>query len=202
MAHCEFEEEYHLDCDGTAWAKRPVIVPSGPSIIVEGPDGVGKTTITKCMSIKTHIPAFKCPSEKQIFFTGGKDSLIFDFTLTHFLEQTDYRFISDRSYPSEWVYSKVFNRETSEQRLETIDKRHCVLGTKILYLYSSIQPTELDDIVPSDKYWDVKAAYDQFTDWTKCRIVSYDTAQSLHLTGISRAEYDTQRCMMLLGMIV
>ncbi len=83
-----------------------------PSILVVGPDRVGKTTLVQHMSRITGIPAFKCPSEKQIFKDGGRSSLAFDYTLTHFMEQTGVRFISDRAYPCEWVYSQVFDRDT------------------------------------------------------------------------------------------
>lgn len=187
------------DGDGIEWALKPRIMRNGPSIIIVGPDGVGKTTVAKRMSEMTGVPTFKCPSEKQIFREGGRSSLAFDYTLTHFLEQTGYRFISDRGYPCEWVYSKVFGRETDIDLLAIIDEAHAQLGTKILYLYSSIQPTEPDDIVPSDKYWAVKRMYDLFLQWTYCEIVKYDTAQSLHLSGREREDFDTFKCLDLLG---
>lgn len=174
------------------------VMAQGPSIIVIGPDGVGKTTIAAKMSELAHIPTFKCPTEKTIFFDGGRQSLTFDYTLTHFLKQTKTRFISDRGYPCEWVYSQVFKRETDHFLLTEIDNAHSQLGTKILYMYSSVQPTEPDDIVPSDQYWNVKAAYDEFCLRTKCEIVRYDTAGSLHM-GQERALFDTKRCMELLG---
>lgn len=168
------------------------------SIIVEGPDGVGKTTVAGKMSELTKIPVFKCPVEKQLFKDGGKQSLWFDYMLTHFVEQTGAQFLSDRSYPSEKVYSKIFERETDEHLLCAIDDRHAVIGTKILYLYSSVQPIEPDDIVPSDKYWPLKNEYDNFCEWTQCEVIKYDTAQSLHLVGEERAMFDTKKCMELL----
>ncbi len=195
------EEDFHLDSDGNKWAKRPIIVPSGPSILIEGPDGVGKTTIAKKMSELTHIPTFKATQEKFIFFNDGIQSLAFDYMLTQFLKQTGYRFLSDRSYVSEFCYAKVFGRRSDEHLLGDIDFEHSELGTKILYLYSSVQPVEPDDIVPSDRYWDVKNAYDEFCRWTLCRVLKYDTSQSLHLSGDERAIFDTLNCMKLLGMI-
>lgn len=187
------------DGEGTQWSLKPRIMQTGPSIIIVGPDGVGKTTVAKRMSELTNIPTFKCPSEKQIFRDGGRSSLAFDYTLTHFLSQTGYRFISDRGYPCEFVYSLVFERETDMDMLLRIDEAHANLGTKILYLYASVQPTEPDDIVPSDKYWDVKKMYDHFAFWSDCHVVQYDTAQSLHLTGREREDFDTLKCLELLG---
>lgn len=170
-----------------------------PTILIVGPDGVGKTTIANRMSQLIHMPVFKCPTEKAIFRSGGAGSLVFDYTLTHFLEQTGTRFISDRSYPCEWVYSTVFGRATDTDLIWRIDERHANLGTKILYLYSSIQPVEPDDIVPSDKYWPIKDMYDKFADLTACKVVRFDTADSLHLSGLEREMYDTTKCMDLLG---
>lgn len=153
------------------------------SIIVEGPDRVGKTTIVKHLSQWMYLPAFKAPSEKIIFKEGGRQSLVFDYTLTHFLAQTGHRFISDRSYPSECVYSKVFERDTDWDLLNRIDEAHSSIGTTILYLYSSTEPTEKDDLVPDGMYWTVKERYDWFRDWTDCRVVSYDTADMLKAFG-------------------
>lgn len=150
-----------------------------PNILVVGPDRVGKTTVVAHMSRLTGIPSFKCPAEKQIFRQGGRSSLSFDYTLTHFLSQTRHRFISDRAYPCEWVYSRVFGRETDDDLLTLIDQAHANIGTRILYLYSSVAPTEEDDLVPSEKYWDVKRTYDQFCAYTACRVTRVDTADML-----------------------
>lgn len=191
--------------DGTkeGWAKRPRFIPKGPSIIVVGPDGVGKTTVVANMSRLTEIPSFKCPSEKRIFKDGGRNSLTFDYTLTHFLEQTGYRFISDRGYPCEWVYSKVFARNTDTALLEMIDGMRAALDTRILYLYSSIQPFQDDDIVPPEKYFDVKKMYDAFCEWTSCKVTAIDTKEMLlsYRDGIDTSEAMTGKCMGLIGEI-
>lgn len=181
------------------WIVKPVVFSPGPSIIVIGPDGVGKTTVVNTMSKFTGIPTFKSPNEKEIFRNGGRSSLAFDYTLTHFLRQTEYRFISDRGYPCEFVYASVFGRDTDEELIWKIDENHAAMGTMILYLYSSIQPSEPDDIVPSDMYWTVKEGYDRFVSLTKCDVFTYDTAQSLHLSGRERAEFDTSNCLEMLA---
>lgn len=151
----------------------------GPSIIVIGPDRVGKTTLVKHISDTLKIPAFKCPAEKRIFKEGGRSSLAFDYTLTHFMQQTGVRFVSDRGYPCEWVYSRVFGRETDDQLLELIDSAHEHIGTKILYVWSSEPPTEEDDLVPSEKYWDVVRMYDEFCRWTSAEVTQVDAATML-----------------------
>lgn len=159
--------------------KRYKTVPTGPSILVVGPDRVGKTTLVKHLSEMLLIPSFKCPSEKEIFKSGGLSSLAFDYSLTQFLQQTGYRFISDRAYPCEWVYSTVFKRETDYDLLVRIDEQHAILGTKILFVYSSELPHEEDDLVPSEKYWSVVKAYNTMRDWSQCEIITVDTCKML-----------------------
>lgn len=151
-----------------------------PSIIVVGPDGVGKTTLVRQISMRLGIPSFKCPNERQIFRDGGRSSLVFDHGLTHFLRQTGHAFVSDRGYPCEWVYARVFNRETDMDLLSLIDTNHALMGTRILYLHSSVPPFEEDDIVPRERFVDIKDAYDSFCDnWTECRVARMDTAEML-----------------------
>jgi hypothetical protein len=152
-----------------------------PSLLVVGPDRVGKTTLVKHMSEITGMPSFKCPSEKEIFREGGRSSLTFDYTLTHFLEQTGHHFISDRAYPCEWVYSKVFKRETDDELLELIDAAHARLGTIVVNVFSSVAPREEDDLVPAEKYWDVAMMYQGFRMWTDCQHLTVDTAKMLEV---------------------
>ncbi len=180
------------------------MIHSLPSIIVVGPDRVGKTTIVKHISEMLEIPPFKCPAEKKIFKEGGRESLAFDYTLTHFMAQTGVRFISDRGYPCEWVYSKVFGRQTDLDLLDLIDRAHQNLGTRILYLYSSVEPTEPDDLVPADKYWDVKQTYDDFCEWSTCRITAVDTAKMLqaYRDGDDLSKVQATLCLALMGLSV
>lgn len=173
----------------------------GPSVLVVGPDGVGKTTLVRKMSKITGIPSFKCPVEKRIFREGGRQSLTFDYMLIHFLEQTGFRFISDRAYPCEFVYSQVFDRATDLDLLLEIDLKHQNIGTQILYLYSSVQPAEPDDIVPPERYWDVKRGYDHFVEWTDCQVTAVDTAEMIgaYRDGGDRSEEFARVCLERMG---
>lgn len=195
------DEDFHLNGGGEQWARRPLIIPAGPNILVVGPDGAGKTTIVEEISTRLGIPSFKFPGEQEVFKRGQGGQLLFDLGLAHFLKQTGLRFISDRGYPCEWVYSGVFKRETDLDVLKMIDEVHASIGTKILYLYSSVLPEEKDELVPDEYYWTIKRAYDSFTGWTRCRVYQYDTAGSLHLSGDERRHYEFLRVGRLLGMI-
>lgn len=191
------------DGDGELWARKPRIIPDGPSVLVVGPDRVGKTTLVQRMHEVTKIPTFKCPSEKQIFKQGGRSSLAFDYTLTHFMAQTGYRFISDRAYPCEWVYSQVFDRETDHELLRMIDTAHANLGTIILYVHSSEPPHEEDDLVSKEDYPKVWQKYGEFIyNWTQCQTVKVDTANMLqaYRDGGDISESVAQEVLELLGM--
>jgi hypothetical protein len=127
---------------------------------------------------------------------------VFDYNLTHFLRQTGHRFVSDRGYPCEWVYSSVFGRETDLPLLRMIDRAHADLGTRILYLYSSVPPFEDDDIVPRDRYGDIQDEYDEFCRWTECdSVTAIDTARMLtehhrnHRDVSGQFAYDAIRLM-------
>ena len=149
------------------------------SIIVVGPDRVGKTTICNRISEMTGVPIFKCPSEKEIFKNGGVGSLTFDYTLTHFLQQTGYRMISDRGYPCEWVYSTIFKRSSDWGKLGEIDARHSLIGTKIVFIHSSEVPREEDDLVPSEFYGKIVDGYRLFCDLSLCDVYEFDSKDML-----------------------
>lgn len=171
------------------------------TILVVGPDGVGKTTIVSHLAQLTGMPSFKNPTEKQIFREGGRSSLAFDYTMTHFLHQTGFGFISDRAYVCEAVYAKVFKRDSDWDLLKRIDTAHANIGTQILYLYSSERPFKDDDIVPPERYFDVKLHYDEFMVNTSCEWWSIDTRQMLRDYrdgGDSSLEY-AKKCLERLG---
>lgn len=168
------------------------------SILVEGPDGVGKTTISRALGERLGLPVFKFPDEAKVFRTGQDGWLKFDLGLTYFLDQTDQHFISDRSYVSEFVYAHAFDRDTNWDMIERIDEMHSRLGTTILYLYSSVQPAEIDELVPPEKYWHVKSWYDKFCNWTSCRVIKFDTEPNSQLDSVSRLLGDVEGCLKLL----
>ncbi len=129
--------------------------------------------------------------------------MVFDYSLTHFLSQTGHKFVSDRGYPCEYVYSRVFNRETDMELLRQIDTQHAKLGTNILYLYSSVEPIEKDDIVPDGMYDSIKQEYDRFARWTGCRVTAVDTYPMLKAYGLGRdvSKEFAADCLRLLGEI-
>lgn len=80
-------------------------------LIIDGPDGVGKTTICKLLAERLRIPIIKMPNMKEYFEKGLTEefSKLFNETVVQFAR---YPFILDRGFTSSLVYSKVYGRES------------------------------------------------------------------------------------------
>lgn len=96
-------------------------------LIFEGPDGAGKSTIAKALSDKAKIPlmaALTAPQDPGSYdgflmnLVWGEVKL-FEFFKSAYGSYLETPIIRDRSFFSEFVYSKVFNRATC---MKTIDK--------------------------------------------------------------------------------
>lgn len=148
-------------------------------ISFEGPDMTGKTQIAKELSRQLNVPYFKNSGEwtshlKDDFYF--KNLLIFGGTfLIDFICQTKPNVIFDRYYPSEWVYSKVFNRDTNEHIIHKIDEKFAEAGGLIVVCrrksYEGIKD-DLHDYVDSSVLKRIDKFYDDFIKWTKCKTLT------------------------------
>jgi thymidylate kinase len=143
-------------------------------IIFEGPDGCGKTNISLALSDSLGIPYFKNTAEWDFF---ENDPSYFKNCLTYgapfllsYLEQSGVSLIEDRGHPSEWVYSRVFNRETDEHILKLVDQKYAELGAKIIVPVRSDYSAVVDqfEVVDVKKLNKIHDAYTEFLDWTVC----------------------------------
>lgn len=76
-------------------------------ILIDGVDGVGKTTVCQLLSEKTGYPIIKMPNMPRYFNTNPEEmSRLFNEVIVQF----PYDMILDRGYPTSLVYSKVYNR--------------------------------------------------------------------------------------------
>lgn len=140
-------------------------------IIFDSPDGTGKTNIAKALADDQGVPYFKMNTEHENWRKGRfKEALEFDQTyLLQFLTQTGYSVVIDRAYPAEWVYSKVFKRETNQALLTQIDEGFSQLGTTIIVpLRRDYSKNRQDELVPNDKLQELHNGYLDFCEWTKC----------------------------------
>jgi len=145
-------------------------------LIMEGPDGCGKTEIGKALAKELLIPYFKVNSEHEHWRKGKfKEALEFDQTyISQFLEQTGHSCIIDRAYPSESCYSAVFNRDTNQEVLDKVDETFANMETIIILCrrswdgYSVVE----DELVESvGQLRDLDTAYEEFKDKTECSVI-------------------------------
>lgn len=146
----------------------------GTVVLFDGSDKVGKTEMAKELSLRLKIPYFKNQSEWNAF---SNDPSYFVNALKYgdpyfynFLKSTGHSTILDRSYPSEWVYSKVYNRPTDDEALNYIDSLASDLGVKIIIPYRTSYEGFHDDMhdIDSKAMQKISDVYAEFINWTGC----------------------------------
>lgn len=148
-------------------------------ISLEGPDRCGKSEIAAELSRQTGVPCFKNTGEWTTDLkdpTYFKNLLIYGGTfLIDFIEQTRPSAILDRHYPSEWVYSRYFRRETDDAVLRKIDEKFARAGGKIVLCrrksYAGIRD-DLHTYVDSEVLAGIDKLYGEFADWTQCPVLT------------------------------
>jgi hypothetical protein len=80
----------------------------------------------------------------------------------------------DRFFPSEWVYSQVFNRYQGLNIVLTLDEYWSRLGGKIVWL-DKPNIEENDELVPRSKYNEIRQKYKEYMNLTKCDVLYLDT---------------------------
>ena len=146
-------------------------------IIFEGPDMTGKTNIALNLSSAIKAPYFKNKNEFTSF-EGDKDYFrnVLKYGVPYLLDyikQTESGAIFDRQYPTEWVYSRAFKRETYPEILKIVDEAFASLGTKIILCsrsdYTNIYDDRFPDRLGPHKLAEIDALYDEFAAWTACK---------------------------------
>ena len=147
----------------------------GQSVVIfDGPDMCGKTEMAHALSPIIQAPYFKNESEWEYFENDPsyfRNALVYGDTFFYsYLQQTGASVILDRSYPSEWVYSRIFLRVTNQKALREIDKKAHSLNTKIVIPYrTSYEGLEdqFSSITPS-RLTEIEMLYRKFSEWTLC----------------------------------
>lgn len=148
-------------------------------VIFEGCDKVGKTEMARELSKRLRVPYFKNKSEWKAF---SSDPEYFVKALRYgdpyfyaYLRDTKSSIVLDRSYPSEWVYSKVYGRKTDDEALGFIDSFAASFGVKIVIPYRSSYMGLRDDIhdIDEDHLQRLSDTYTEFAKWTKCDVLRF-----------------------------
>ncbi len=145
-------------------------------IIFDGPDMCGKTEMAQELSGRLGVPYFKNENEWKFF---EKDPSYFKNAVTYgdpyfasYLKQTGASVIMDRWYPSEWVYSQVFNRETNLDAMAQIDHGMAKLGAVIIIPWRTSYDGLKDQFksVTTKKMEEIEVVYKAFGAWTDCKV--------------------------------
>jgi hypothetical protein len=166
-------------------------------VIFEGPDMTGKTNIAIELSRKLKLGYFKNSNELSSF---NKEPDYFKNVLKYgvpylvdYITQTSSGGIFDRQYPTEWVYSKAFKRDTCETSLRTADNMFADLGAKIIICrrtdYENIFDDRFPDSLNPKKLKEIDSLYCEFSKWTNCE--TYDLIVDDY--NIERELYESMR---------
>ena len=145
----------------------------------EGPDMCGKTEIARELSKRLSVPVFKNTGEWTTDLKSPdyfKNLLVYGGTfLIDFIHQIRPDAILDRYYPSEWVYSRLFQRDTDESILRRIDEKFAEAGGKIVLFrrksYNGIRD-DLHAYIDTELLEKLDSLYDSFGSWTKCPVLT------------------------------
>lgn len=142
-------------------------------IIMEGPDGCGKTNIGKALAEELGYYYFKVDSEKHNWRAGKfKEALEFDQTyIAQFLTQVPVDVVIDRAFPSEFVYSAVFKRETNPMVLKKVDEMFGDMDAVVIILLRHDYSGVKDDLVPTSDLQKIHHLYWAFYAETNCRCI-------------------------------
>lgn len=144
-------------------------------VIFDSPDGTGKTNISQALSLDLKVPYFRMATQHDNWRKGKfKEALEFDQTyIAEFLRQTKTSVIIDRAYPSEWVYSQVYKRETNMDVLDLVDAKFASMGAFIVIpVRRDYAKARADEVVENSMLPVLHEKYMEFRKWTRCKTIT------------------------------
>lgn len=136
-------------------------------VFVVGPDGTGKTEISKRLAHELKVPRYKAPNERENWDDGTfLDSLWFDRLLPSYVRAEGAfapGMVFDRGYACEHAYSVAFGRATHHTMIRKIDAEWAEIEAKhVLCLRRDYLRCRPDELVPATKLKEIEAAYLRF----------------------------------------
>lgn len=165
-------------------------------IILEGADRSGKTSISIELSRQLEIPRFKVQRNKYFWDVFCNINYL-DEGVMQCIEQTGASIIFDRWIPSDYAYSKLFDRDISYRKIWEIDERLARLGAALIICHKQpehfIADEEDKDFVNPSMYAKMFELYQEYSKQSKIKnIVFLDTSdenlQKQVLTIISKLQ--------------
>lgn len=141
-------------------------------IIVEGADGLGKTTLCRALSDALDYPIYKpvaTPLRGQsVVESQAEDRGAWGVTLA--LDDPDIIF--DRAFPSEYAYGRAFERDFDERQVAKLDHLVALRPHVAFHIVSNIwDSSRVSDMGPGEWYR-VAEAYADYRHWSRLRWVS------------------------------
>jgi thymidylate kinase len=134
-------------------------------ILFEGADKSGKSTIAQALSKELNIPIFKVQRNKY-WWDPAINLLYLTEGITQFIEQTGVSVILDRWIGSDYMYSKLFDREISYNKIFDIDFRLSKLNTLLIICYKQpyafIHDIEDEQFINEKQYEKMTALYREY----------------------------------------
>lgn len=152
---------------------------SNKIIIFEGHDQAGKTTIATALAKKLNIAYFKIERVDK-WWDPDINLKYTTETISNFIKQTNISVILDRWMPSDYVYSKLFNRHIDYDRISNIDTIFGKMNTLLVLCYKDSYAYKEDekdkDIISTQDYSKMTKLYIEYTNQSTCRILKLNTS--------------------------
>lgn len=132
-------------------------------MIFEGADKTAKSTIARELAARLGIPYFQSSLDREWLLSGEFPTRYEPAMryLADFVRQTRVEAVIDRSYPSEYAYSRALGRETMKSsRMEELDCAWLAMGAVIVYCER--ENAREDEHVARAVQLRVKAFYEHF----------------------------------------
>jgi hypothetical protein len=151
-----------------------------PRIILEGFDNAGKTSIAKELSRCLNIPYFKNSAEKELFAGhkyNFKENLEYvgPYILGYWEQTLGGGIVLDRFTPSEFAYSRAYNRPTNETLIWDLDRRLSSLGFMFVFCYKTHYRSFEDNLVTLEKLQGVNDGFFEYYEKTAMNKMILDT---------------------------
>lgn len=146
-------------------------------IIFEGPDLCGKTNIAEQVSLQLDVPLYKSGREHDLFHDKNAQYLTLkygNYEMIKLLDTTNASVIFDRFFPSEWVYSQVYDRTRDLDLVLEYDRYWASLGGKIIWL-DKPEMDGKDELIDVSRYNEIRQKYEQYMSLTNCEFFRLDT---------------------------
>jgi thymidylate kinase len=145
-------------------------------IIFEGMDRSGKSTISTELSKQLNIPKFKVQRNKYFWDVFCNINYL-DEGVMQCIEQTGASIIFDRWVPSDFVYSKLFDRDISYRKIWEIDERLSKLNATLIVCYKTpehfIEDIEDADFVNPTMYARMTELYREYASQSKIKNIMF-----------------------------